>query len=130
MAWQDAEARLVDLVMAGWRHGTKRGQGPRLFIVLLVYWHYLYTLSSISITNIYLLAILAFQLYYKFLVVSSPTSLPSPARRFGTARGEWYYQCPHSGRLTSWYETGSGAPLVDSIIVCEADLYVLMLYVR
>ena len=41
MAWQDAEARLVDLVMAGWRHGTKRGQGPRLFIVLLVYWYYL-----------------------------------------------------------------------------------------
>ena len=78
MAWQDAEARLVDLVLAGWRHGTKRGQGPRLFIVLLVYWHYLYTLSSISITNIYLLAILAFQLYYRFLVVSSPQStIPS-----------------------------------------------------
>ena len=39
MALQEAEARAVDLVLAGWCHSTKR-----LFIVLLVYWYYLYTL--------------------------------------------------------------------------------------
>ena len=36
MALQEAEARPVDLVLAGWRHSTNRGQGARLFIVLLV----------------------------------------------------------------------------------------------
>ena len=43
LALQEAEAIPVDLVMAGWRHGTKRGRWALLFIVLLVYWYYLYT---------------------------------------------------------------------------------------
>ena len=49
-------------------------------------------------------------------MVSSPPCPPSLARRIGTARGGWYYSCPYSGRLTSWYETGAWAPLVDSIM--------------
>ena len=48
-------------------------------------------------------------------MVSSPPCPPSLARRIGTARGGWYYSCPYSGRLTSWYETGAWAPLVDSV---------------
>ena len=103
MALKEAEARAVDLVLAGWCHSTKR-----LFIVLLVYCVLvLLVYISISITITYS--------NHKFLMVSSPPCPPSSARRLGTARGGWYYSCPHSGRLMSWYETGAGALLVVSI---------------
>ena len=53
----------VDTVLAGWRHGTKRGPGPRWLIELII--------SYFNLT---------------LLVVSSPPCPPSPARRPG---GGW-----------------------------------------
>ena len=59
----------MDLVMAGWRHGTKRGRGARLFIVLLVYTGItcIHTGYCISITYI----ILAAQPYFVSCIFTS-----------------------------------------------------------
>ena len=36
LALQEVDLVTVDPVLAGWRHGTKRGRGPRWLLVLLI----------------------------------------------------------------------------------------------
>ena len=36
LALQEEDLVTVDLILAGWRHGTKRGTGPRWFIIFLI----------------------------------------------------------------------------------------------
>ena len=94
----------VDTVLAGWRHGTKRGRGPRWLIELII--------SYFNLT---------------LLVVSLPPCPPSPARRPGTARGGSCNSRPHSGRLASWYETGVGGPTVIHSITYKQPDHTLMM---
>ena len=61
LALQEVNCVTVDLTLAGWRHGTKRGRGPRWLIVLLR--------SYLNLT----------------VLIVSPPPCPSPARRLGTA---------------------------------------------
>ena len=36
LALQEVDLVTVDLILAGWRHGTKRGPGPRWFMIFLI----------------------------------------------------------------------------------------------
>ena len=84
----------MDLGLAGWCHGTKRGRGPRWLTLLLI------TYLNLTV-----------------LIVTSSLCPPSPARRPFTARGGLCYSKPHSSRLATWYETGSGGGCLVLLII-------------
>ena len=90
----------MDLGLAGWCHGTKRGRGPRWLTLLLI------TYLNLTV-----------------LIVTSSLCPPSPARRPFTARGGLCYSKPHSSRLATWYETGSCGGCLVLLIICPTLHY-------
>ena len=91
----------MDPVLAGKRHVTKRGPGPRWFVVLL------YLISTLHCW------------WYPHICVHHHQSEDLALQETNLVT-----LTPHYGRLASWYETGAGGPAVHSILHCKALLHV------
>ena len=124
LALKEEDLVTVNPTLAGWRHSTKRGRGPRWLIVLLI--------STLQCSCRHGAAWgrgpAGLQYYIDGGIFTSAlcTCPPSPARRLGTARGRGHTSGPRNGRLASWYETGSVGPGVH----CITGILVLLVYIR
>ena len=87
LALQEEDLVTVQLTLAGWCHGTKRGFGPRWFIKFLL----------------------------KLMLVSQLHVLHHQPDDVALQEVDLVTVELILGRLTSWYETGAFAPLVYNI---------------
>ena len=92
----------MDPVLAGKRHVTKRGPGPRWFVVLL------YLISTLHCW------------WYPHICVHHHQSEDLALQETNLVT-----LTPHYGRLASWYETGAGGPAVIHDIINISSLILL-----